>query len=161
MVHKIPVMKQGSTLFLRGVVVLLGLIVLTLCIFALPTGIRSDNTGLYRPLLIGMYVPAVPFFLGLQQAWKLLGYIDKNQAFSDLSIKALRSIKYCALAISALCAAGLPFIYHAADLDDAPGVVALGLALTFAPFVIAVFAALLQKLLQSGLDIKSENDLTV
>jgi hypothetical protein len=154
-------MKQGSTLFLKGVVGLLGLVVLALCIFVLPAGIMSDNTGDYRPILLGMYVPAIPFFIALYQTLKLLSYIDHNKAFSELSIKALKLIKYCAVTISALYAAGMPFIFRAADQDDAPGAVAIGLVFTFAPIVVAVFAAVLQKLLQNAIDIKSENDLTV
>ena len=41
-----------------------------------------------------MYVAAIPFFVALYQAFKLLSYIDKNQAFSELSVKALKKIKY-------------------------------------------------------------------
>lgn len=55
----------------------------------------------------------------------------------------------------------LPFLYLMADQDDAPGIVAIGLVITFGSIVIAVFAAVLQKLLQNAIDIKSENDLTV
>src|SRR5581483_2190876 len=95
-------MKQGSTLFLKGVVVLLGLIVLALCVFALPYAISMENVGSYRPILFGMYIPAIPFFFALYQALKLLSYIDKNAAFSELSVKALKNIKYSALAISGL-----------------------------------------------------------
>jgi len=37
----------------------------------------------------------------------------------------------------------------------------MGLVIIFASVVIAAFAALLQKLLQNAIEIKSENDLTV
>jgi len=154
-------MKQGSTIFLRGVVILIGLIVLALCIFVLPAGIRTDITGYYRPILIGLYVPAIPFFYALYQAVKLLDYIDRNKAFSAASVGTLRSIKYCALLISGLFTAGMPYIFYAADRDDAPGVVLAGLIIVGASFVIATFAAVLEKLLQNAMDIKSENDLTV
>jgi MFS family permease len=154
-------LKRGPTFFLRAVVFLMGAVVLGLCLFLLPIGIISDTTGYYRPILIGMYVPAIPFFFALFQSLKLLGYIDKNTAFSHLSVKALKNIKYCGIAISALYAAGMPYIFHAADRDDAPGVVAIALVIIFASAVIAVFAALLQRLLQNAIDIKSENDLTV
>lgn len=154
-------MKQGSTLFLRGAIVLIGLIILVICVFLLPAIISSDNTGYYRPILLGLYVPAVPFFIALYQALKLLGYIDKDLAFSELSIRAFANIKYCAIAISALFAIGLPYIYMAADRDDAPGVMLIGLVITFASLVIATFSAVLQKLVQNAVAIKSENDLTV
>jgi hypothetical protein len=154
-------MRRGSTLFLKGVIVLLGIAVLILCIFVLPRTIGSIEAGGYDPILIGMYVPAIPFFFALYQTLKLLSYIDKNRAFSNLSVEALKSIKYCAVAISALYAIGMPYIFYVADKDDAPGVVALGFVIIFASIAVATFAAVLQKLLQDALDIKSENDLTV
>lgn len=154
-------MKRGSTIILRGVVILIGLIVLGLCVFALPAGLRSDNTGYYRPILSGLYVPAIPFFFALYQALKLLGYIDNNTAFSLDSVHALKKIKYCALTISALFAAGMPYIFYVADRDDAPGVALIGFVIIGASAVIATFSAVLQKLLQNAIDIKSENDLTV
>jgi len=154
-------MKPRSTLLLKGVVVLIGLIVLAVCIFLLPAGIISDRTGMFRPLLAGLYVPAIPFFVALYQALKLLGHIDKNQAFSQLSVSTLKIIKYCAIIIALLFVAGMPYIFYVGDKDDAPGVILIGLVIIFASFVIATFAALLQKLLKDALDIKSENDLTV
>lgn len=154
-------MKRGSTLFLRGAIVLIGLIVLALCIFALPFGITLDNTGYYRPILLGLYVPAIPFFFALYQSLKLLNYIDNNEAFSLLSVTAFKYIKYCAVVIGVLFMAGMPYIFQVADADDAPGVVLIGLVIAGASFVIATFSALLQKLVQNAVDIKSENDLTV
>lgn len=154
-------MKRGSTIILRGVVILIGLIVLALCVFALPAGLLSDKTGYYRPILWGLYIPAVPFFFALYQALKLLSHIDNNKAFSQVSINALKSIKYCGLAISALFAAGMPYIFYAAERDDAPGVVLIGFVIIGASFVIATAAAVFQSLLQNAIDIKSENDLTV
>jgi len=154
-------MKRGSTFFLRGVIFLIGMGVLALCIFWLPRVIGSFSWGGYDPILIGLYVSAIPFFIALYQALKLLSYIDMNKAFSELSVQALRNIKYCAIIISALFATGMPYIFYIADQDDAPGVVAIGLVIIFASMVIATFAAVLQKLVQNAVDIKSENDLTV
>jgi hypothetical protein len=159
--EKGSVMKQGSTIVLRGVVALIGLVVIVLCIYVVPAGIASDNTGDYVPILYGLYVPAIPFIYALYQTMKLLNFIDKDEAFSDHSVKTLKTIKYCAFTISALFLAGSPYIFKVADSDDAPGVVALALVIVFASFVIATFAAVLQSLIQSAVDIKSENDLTV
>ncbi len=154
-------MKRGSTLFLRGVVILMGGGVLALCIFVLPRIIGSIDLGGYDPILLGMYVPAIPFFFALYQTLKLLGLIDANNAFSEASVTVLKNIKYCAIAIGALYSAGMPYIFYVAEKDDAPGVVALGLVIIFAAIVVAVFAAVLQKLLRNAIDIKSENELTV
>jgi len=154
-------MRQGSTLFLKSVVSFIGLVVLGLCVFLLQATISSGEARDFLPVLSGMYIAAVPFFLALFQTWKLLVYVDKSEAFSDSSVRALKKIKYCAIAVSAVYAVSMPFIVHVADKDDAPGATALGFVIIFASIVIATFAAVLQKLLQDAIDIKSENDLTV
>ncbi|MBL8030229.1 MAG: DUF2975 domain-containing protein [Candidatus Doudnabacteria bacterium] len=154
-------MKKSSTLFLKLVILLLGSAALAFCIFVIPPTIGSFSTQGYDPILAGLYLPAVPFFIALYKAFKLLTYIDNGQAFSDLSVKALKAIKYCGVIISALFIAGIPYIFTAAEKDDAPGVVALGLIIIFASFVIAVFAAVLESLLKNAIELKSENDLTV
>lgn len=156
-------MTPGSTLFLKTVIYLIGAGVLFICAWVLPQFIRAELTNDfdYGYIFLGLYVAAVPFFIALHQALKLLGFIDQNKAFSELSVKALKNIKYCAITISGLFIAGMPYIFYVGDRDDAPVVVAAGLVIIFASFVIAVFAAVLQKLFHSALEIKSENDLTV
>ena len=55
----------------------------------------------------------------------------------------------------------LPFVYIMAEVDDAPGLIIIGMIPIFASMVIAVFAAVLQRLLKEAIDIKEENDLIV
>ena len=153
-------MKKSSTILLRVVIYLMGLAVAGLCVILLGVSI-SGNAGMFLPLTLGMLSAAVPFFFGLYQGVLLLSYIDKNSAFSELSVKAIKKIKYSAGVISVLYALMMPYIIYVADKDDAPGAVIIGLVFIFAPFVIAVFAAVLERLLQNAIDIKSENDLTV
>ncbi len=160
-------MKRGSTWFLRAVIGLMGLVAAAVCIFALPAitkGAKIEYPGPNTLLYIfigGLYLSAIPFFLALYQALKLLNYIDKNTAFSQASVNALKFIKYCGIAVSICYAAGVPFLFHVAELDDAPGLGLLALAFTCVPLVITTFAAVLEKLLQNAIDIKYENDLTV
>jgi hypothetical protein len=90
-----------------------------------------------------------------------LNYIDKNIAFSDLSVLALKNIKHCGITIAGLFAVGSPYIFYVADKDDAPGLFAIALVFIGASVSVAVFAAVLQRLLQNAIDIKRENDLTV
>lgn len=154
-------MAKGSTLFLKGVIVLMGLFVLFLCVYGIPRVIGQFSLGGYDPILIGLYLPAVPFFAALYQAFNLLGLIEHNLTFTADSVKTLKYIKFCGTAISGLFLAGMPYIFYVADKDDAPGVVAIGLVIIFSSFVIAVFAAVLQRMVQNAVDIKKENDLTV
>jgi len=146
-------------------VFLMGIPVLALCIFGLymlaNNPVNPDYAHILYPALIGMYVSAIPFFIALYQAFKLLSYIDKNQSFSELSVTSLKNIKFCAITISGLYVVMMPFVFLVAELDDAPGLIIFGMVPVFASMVIAVFAAVLQRLLQEAIHIKSENDLTV
>ncbi|MBT2680553.1 DUF2975 domain-containing protein [Bacillus sp. ISL-35] len=160
-------MEKVKTLFLKMAVILLGVPVLGLCIFLVPELANLSSELLPEFPLIKYFVfiifdgSAIPYYFALYQAFKLLRYIDKNISFSDLSVKALRKIKYSAVTISTLHVLVFPLFYIFAEIDDAPGVILVGLAVPFASMVIAVFAAVLQKLLQEAIEIKSENDLTV
>lgn len=160
-------MERGTTLFLKLAVILMGIPVLALCIFLVP-GIGNIAEELLPQfsyikylVFIVFYASAIPFYFALYQAIKLLSYIDKNKAFSELSVNALKKIKYCAITISSLHVLVLPLFYFFAEKDDAPGVIFIGLVVPFASMVIATFAAVLQRLLKEAIDIKSENDLTV
>lgn len=136
-------------------------VILGLCLFAVPYALMSDDIGNYRWILAGLYLPAVPFFYVIFQTMKLLGYIDNNTAFSDASVAVLRKIKVCGSLIAAMFAAGMPYVYYVANEDDAPGVILIGLVIIGASLAVAVFAAVLQRLLQNAIEIKQENDLTV
>ncbi len=164
------IIKKGGTLILKVAILLMGLGVLALCIFALPsvwTGVALEYPNYpqivyaFHLIFIGMYVSAIPFYVGLWEGFRLLSFIDKNTAFSENSVKALRTIKFCALVVGIIYLAGVPLLYPFAEADDAPGVLIIGFVIACAPIVISVFASLLQKLLQNAIDIKSENELTV
>ncbi|TWT05336.1 DUF2975 domain-containing protein [Planococcus sp. CPCC 101016] len=160
-------MSRSSTLFLKTVIILMGLPALAGCIYGLsrfdpnsPYWALPELEKLQYPLLVGMYIAMVPFFIALYQTLKLLSYIDRNQAFSDLSVKALKTIKYCAITIIIVYIIKLPFLYLLTKADDAPGIL-IGIVVIFASLVVAVFAAVLQKLLQDAIRMKAENDLIV
>ena len=87
----------------------------------------------------------------------MLGYIGQNKAFSQATVKALRTIKFCALGIIGFVAVGELFIMLS-NSDDRAGGVFIGILITF---VIATAAAMFERILQNAVDIKSENDLTV
>lgn len=153
-------MKHGSTLFLKVVIYLLGLGVLGLCII-IGGVIFGGSPGMFLPILAGVFATTLPFFFALYNGYLLLSYVDANTAFSERSVRAIHRIKICAFTISLLYALMLPYIVYLAEIDDAPGAVLVGLVLTLVPLIVAVFAAVLQKLLRSAMDLKSENDLTV
>ncbi|OXS78681.1 DUF2975 domain-containing protein [Domibacillus enclensis] len=163
-------MKKGTTFFLKLAVVFIGLPIVVLCLYLLPQlaieamSHLSDGptlASIILGLLFIMYVTAIPYFNALYQAFKILTYIDTNEAFSPLSVTALRKIKKDAFFISGLYTLALPLIFMVAQWDDAPGLVLIGLVIVGASLVIGVFAAVLERLLQEAIAFKKENELTI
>jgi len=114
------------------------------------------------PFLAYAYIASIAFFVALYQAFKLLGYIGQNKVFSLNSVKALRTIKYCAISlVGFLVGAEAYFFIVQRGKDDIAGGVMMGLFMIFISVVVATTAAVFEKTLQSAVDIKSENDLTV
>ncbi|MDP2593853.1 MAG: DUF2975 domain-containing protein [bacterium] len=159
-------MKRSSTIFLQVVIVLIGIVALAIMIrFPLTEGraVDLDLFSIYAdPFILYGYLASIAFFVALYQAFKLLGYIGQNNVFSLSSVKALRTIKYCALILGASIVMAVLFIMTSHNIDDDPaGFVAMGVVTTFISIVIATAAAVFERLLQSAVDIKAENDLTV
>lgn len=158
-------MKKGSILFLKLVICLIAIgVILWLILFPQLEGRATglDLISIYKdPLIIYTYIGSIPFFVGLYQAFKLLGYVDGSNIFSQSSVNAARKMKYCALAFSGFIVLGILAIRLLVSGDDPAGVTALGSITIFASIVMATVAAVFQRLLQHAIDIKSENDLTV
>ena len=159
-------MKRGSTTFLQVVVVLIGIGALAFLLWEPHIEGRNVHATLFQiyfndPFLAWAYTASIAFFVALYQAFKLLGYIGRNEVFSQRSVKALRIIKYCAMTIIGFIAAPLAYLFIVRPGDDIAGGVFMGLLISFISIVVANAAAVFERILQSAVDIKSENDLTV
>jgi len=158
-------MKQVSTLFLKIVISLIALGALVNMIWFPQTEGRATNLDLISiytdPFIIYGYIASVPFFVALYQAIKLLGLVDKNKIFSQLSVKAVRNIKNCSIAIVGFLVVAILYIRITAQGDDPAGPTMVGFIAIFTSVVIATAAAVFERLLQNAVDLKSENDLTV
>lgn len=158
-------MKRGSTLFLKFVLLLIGIIVLFGMIWFPQTEGRALNLDLISiyadPFIIYIYIGSTPFFVGLYQAFKLLNLIDANQAFSQGAVNTLKNMKYASLSLIGFITLALIYIRFFAKGDDPAGPTALGMFASFAAAIIATATAVFAKLIQNAVDLKSENDLTV
>ncbi len=159
-------MKKASITFLQGVVVLIGAVALILLIrFPMLEG-RAQNLDIVSiymdPLILYGYAASIAFFVALYKAFRLLGYIGQNKLFTSTSIKTLTSIRYCAIVLSIMIVlAGIYIrIFHHKD-DDPAGAIAMCIVVTFICLVVATAVAVLEKVLQNAIDMKSENDLTI
>lgn len=161
-------MKKSRTTFLQAVIVLIGIGALFLLLWEPHLeGVNAHATTLREiyfddPFLAYLYTGSIAFFVALYQAFKLLGYIGQNKVFSLNSVRTLRTIKYCALIIAGFVAGAEAYFFIAVrGTDDIAGGVMMGLVIIFVSVVVATAAAVFEKTLQSAVDIKSENDLTV
>src|SRR5678816_397753 len=158
-------MERGSILFLKAVLMLIGIGALALMLWEPHIEGRNAHATLFQiyfndPFLAYAYIASISFFVALYQAFKVLGYIGQNKVFSQAAVNALRTIKYCAIAIIVFVAVGEIFILLS-NSDDRSGGVFMGVLITFASVIIATAAAMFARILQNAVDIKSENDLTV
>lgn len=161
-------MRKSSTVFLQVVVVLIGIGALALLLWEPHLEGRNAHATLFQiyfndPFLAYIYVASIAFFVALYQAFKLLGYVGRSDVFSQSSVKALRTIKRCGMSLVAFLvgAEAYFFIVQRGKSDDIAGGVMMGLFLIFVSVVVATAAAVFEKTLQSAVDLKSENDLTV
>jgi len=130
-----PSPKRGATIFLQVVIVIIGIGALALMLWEPHLEGRNAHATPFEiyfkdPFLAYAYIASIAFFMALYQAFKLLGYIGQNKAFSLDSVSAARTIKYCAAALVAMIGAAVLFI-AARGSDDIAGGVAVGLALMF------------------------------
>lgn len=157
-------MKRGSTVFLQIVVVLIGIGALAFMIWEPRVEGVNKNATLFQmyfnSFVAYAFAASIPFFLALYQAFKLLGYVAKNKVFSPEAVKALRTMKYCALTIIGFVAVSVIFMISG-DRDDRPAGVFMRMLVTIPSIVVATAAAMFEQILQKAVEMKSENDLTV
>jgi len=145
---------RSSTLFLKAAVLLIAAAVFFGMIRFPQTEGRATNLDLvsiYKdPFIIYIYIASISFFVALYQAFKLLGYVDKNKIFSQASVKAVRNIKYCAIALVAFFvgAETYLFIVERGKSDDIAGGVMMGLFIIFASLIVVAAADVFERLLQ-------------
>src|SRR5260370_25203304 len=118
-------MKRSSTIFLQVVIVLIGVGSLALLLWDPAIEGRNKHATFFEiyfkdPFLAYAYIASISFFVALYQAFKVLGYAGQNKIFSQAAVKALRTIKYCAIAIIGFVAIGEIFIVFG-NTDDPPG----------------------------------------
>ncbi|WP_282172233.1 DUF2975 domain-containing protein [Cytobacillus firmus] len=154
--------KQGSTTFLKVIILLIGIAVLALCIFWLPeiaikdAKVHPDTAYFLIPFLVCAYGFCITLSVALYQSFKLLTYIERNNAFSELSLKSLNVIKKCAFTVIFLILLGIVSLRVLAKTtgDDAAGPTSLSLIGILATSIIAGIMDVLQKPLKNFLDKK-------
>jgi hypothetical protein len=157
--------KRSSAAFLQIVIVLIGLGALALMLWEPHLEGRNANATVFEiyfkdPFLAYAYIASIPFFVALYHGFKVLGYAGQNKLFSQAAVRALRIIKFCAIAIIGFVTVSVIFMIRG-DPDDGPPGVFMRILIAFPSLIVATAAAIFERTLQNAVDMKSENDLTV
>lgn len=143
-------MNDKSTLILKVTIIMIGMPVLAISLIGVYLLIQNPVNPKYAyliyPILFVLYSSTIPFYIASYKAFKLLSYIDQGIPFSEKSHKALKHIKYCTSSFCLLYVLVLPIIFQLAQMDDAPGLVIVGMMPIFVAFILTVYTAVLQKL---------------
>ncbi|MFS0901443.1 DUF2975 domain-containing protein [Priestia aryabhattai] len=152
--------KLGSTTFLKVIIFLIGIAVLALCIYWLPeiavrdARVHTDMAYFLIPFLVCAYGICITFSIVLYQVFKLLTYIERNNAFSELSLKSLKVIKKCIFAVIFFIMLGIVSLMVLAKVtgDDAAGPISLSLMGILMTSTVATFVSVLQKPIKNFLE---------
>ena len=144
--------KYGSTTVLKVIIFLIGIAMLAVCLILLPEAARRDaierpgDYSLY-PLLVCAYGICITIAVALYQVIKLLTYVEKNNAFSELSLQSLKVIKKCAFTVIFFILLAIVYLRVHAQFtgDDAAGPISLGLMGILVTSTVAIFVSVLQK----------------
>lgn len=158
-------MKRGSILFLRAVLVIIGIGALSLLLWEPHTEGRNAHATAFEiyfkdPFLAYVYAASIAVFVALYQAFTVLGYVGQNKMLSAAGVRSLRTIKHCAIVIIGFVA-GAEIIIILSRSDDPQGGFFIGVLIAFVSTVVATAMSVLERTLQNAVEIKSEHDLTV
>jgi len=153
-------MKNNSALALRVLIALMGAAAVAFLLGEPHLEGRNAHATLFEiyfkdPFLLYAYIGSIPFFTALYQAFRALGH-SGDEAFPQAAVKALRTIKYCALATIGFVAVGEVFILLN-DSDDRAGGVFMGVLIALGSVIVAAAAARSARIVQNAADKKSSN----
>jgi hypothetical protein len=153
-----------EAMFLQAVIVLMGICVLAFLLWEPHLEGRNANATPYEiyfndPFLAYAYVASVSFFMALYHAFKLLGYAGTNRLFSQAAVKAVRTTKFCAIAMIAFVVVGEVVLLP--NADELPPPIFMGVLICFGATVIATAMSMIEKLLRKEMGSPSEIPLTV
>ena len=147
-------MKKSTAIFIQAVIVLIGVGAAAFLLWEPHVEGRNAHATLFDiyfkdPFLAYAYLGSTPFFMALFQAFKLVGHAKGGAGLPPEAPKALRTIRYCALALIGFVALGEVFIILSVS-DDRAGGVFMGLLVASGSGLVAAAAARLGRILPSG-----------
>ncbi len=147
-------MKRSSMFLVQAALMLFGVAVLVGMLWEPQTeGVNANKTlmAIYLdPFVAYAYLGSIPFFVGLYQAVRFLGFVGAGESATPAATRSLRTIRYCALVVVACIVGAELWIMRMHGDDDAAGVFALGILATIAGLGTAAATVALERSLRRG-----------
>lgn len=148
-------MKKASTIFLQAAVASIGILVFVWLLWEPHLEGRNVGATLYQIyfndwFLAYAYAGSIAFFVAVYQAFRLLGNIRRDKAFSANSVKAVRIVRNCAFTITGFIVPALAYLMIVRPEDDIAGGIVMGLMIIFVSVVVANVANVLEGVLRNG-----------
>lgn len=112
-------------------------------------------------MLFSLYLCLILALIAAYFLNQLLTFVLEENVFSAEALQKLHQIKRVIGGIWIVFLGILPNFYRYAQLDDAPGMVLLGGALTCLPLIFYIFSAVLEQLLVTSIKLKEEMEWTI
>lgn len=154
-------MKRGLAIFLQVGIVIFGMAVFAALLWEPQVegrNVKATQFEIYfkDQFLAYIYLAFVPFFVGLYQAFKLVGYFGRDELFTERSVRAVRTIKYCVVIMAIFFIGAEAYILvFVRGTDDVAGGVMIGLFFIFVATGVGIAAAFVERTLQRAFDTKS------
>ncbi len=147
-------MKTIPLRLLQAVLVAVGIAAVALLIWEPQIEGRNANATLFEiyftdPFLAFAYLASVPVFVGLYQAFRLLGLAGQDRLFSPDAAGRLRIIRYCALAMLGSVVVGEVWILLQTS-DDRAGGVFMGALIAGVAVIVAAATAGFERALKTA-----------
>lgn len=143
--------QRELSVFLRGIVVVLGVCCLLLGVYG---AIVNGREFLW--LTVFYDVTLVPMYASLVLFWRIFADIGRDRSFTEKNARRLRCISGLALLDTLLYIAGAAVV-----LFRGPNVLVLFVAVILVGVAMTVITAALSHLTRKAAEMKSENDLTI
>jgi hypothetical protein len=149
-------LKRGTAKFLQLLVVLIAAGALAFMLREPHLEGRNAHATLFAiyfqdPFLAYAYLASVPFFAALHQTYQLLGHAGQDYgAVSPATVRALRRIKHCAIAMIAFATGG-ELIILIQESDDRAGGIVIGLIILTFSAALAALASKLERVVSTAL----------
>lgn len=155
-------MNRNLAAALQVLTVLVGLGALAFLLWEPHVEGRNENATLFEiyfqdPFLAYAYTGSIAFFTALYQVFRLLGYVAARDLLSSRSVKALQTLKRCAVTLIAFLIGAEVYLHliQRSKGEDIAGGVMIGLVLMVASTGVAIVAAVLERSLRMAVQRRS------